>query len=178
VNHGQPSAIHELVVLADQLLKFKFPDHPRTILNLGVISGGISVNTIAPYAKLEIDLRSENSQALADLSLKVEGLIAGFSKPGIQIQSELIGQRPFGEIAIDHPLVLLASRALESVGIQPRLNIGSTDANIPLSCGLPSICLGLTKGSGAHTINEFIYTQPLSQGLGQLMLVVEGLDRC
>jgi tripeptide aminopeptidase len=176
VNHGQPSAVHELVLLANQLLELTLPVQPRTTLNIGVIDGGISVNTIAPEASLEIDLRSEDYPTLTDLSANVEALVRSREKPGIRSQAKLIGKRPVGEIPSDHPLVQLASRALNAVGIQPRYNIGSTDANVPLSCGLPAICLGLTKGSGAHTLGEYIYTRPFSQGLSQLLLVVEGLD--
>jgi acetylornithine deacetylase/succinyl-diaminopimelate desuccinylase-like protein len=67
--------------------------------------------------------------------------------------------------------------SLEKIGIQPRLNIGSTDANIPLSLGYPAICLGLTTGNGAHTMREYINAPPLQLGLEQLRLVIEGLDR-
>jgi tripeptide aminopeptidase len=177
VNHGQPSAIHELIALADRLLALPLPDQPRTTLNLGVISGGISVNTIAPEACLEIDLRSEESLALSRLSEQVTSLVKSLDQPNVRAQATLIGQRPMGAIPWDHPLVLLASRSLESVGIQPRYNIGSTDANIPLSCGLPAICLGISTGIGAHTLEEFIHIPPISQGLSQLIMLVEGIDR-
>ncbi|HEY5574746.1 MAG TPA: hypothetical protein VIK64_17115, partial [Anaerolineales bacterium] len=81
---------------------------------------------------------------------------------------------PPGQIPQGHPLVRLAQRSLKSLGIQPCLNIGSTDANIPLSLGYPAVCLGLTSGGGAHTVDEYINIPPLRQGLQQLALVVEG----
>jgi len=176
VNFGQPSAVHELVILANQLLAIPLPEQPRTTLNLGIIAGGISVNTIAPEAALELDLRSEGLQELKELSRQVEHLVAHMNRQGVRAQLALIGDRPVGEIPPDHPLVLIASRALKTVGIQPRYNIGSTDANVPLSYGYPAVCLGLTRGSGAHTLDEFIHTRPLAQGLRQLALVIEGLD--
>jgi acetylornithine deacetylase/succinyl-diaminopimelate desuccinylase-like protein len=177
VNFGQPSAVHELVALANHLLALPLPDQPRTTLNLGVIAGGISVNTIAPEAYLEIDLRSEELLSLTQLSALVEDLVNGLNRPGVFTGARLIGQRPVGDIPDDHPLVVLASRALEAAGIQPRFNIGSTDANIPLSCGLPAICLGLTTGNGAHTLDEYVHIRPLAQGLDQLLGVIEGVDR-
>ena len=85
---------------------------------------------------------------------------------------EIIGQRPAGELPKKHPLVKLACEVLENQGIKPKLNIGSTDANIPLSRGLPSVCIGLTKGSGAHTVKEYIHTQPLDMGLKQLFSLI------
>jgi acetylornithine deacetylase/succinyl-diaminopimelate desuccinylase-like protein len=64
---------------------------------------------------------------------------------------------------------------LHAQGLQPNLTVGSTDANVPLSRGLPAVTIGLSTGFGAHTVNEYISTQPLSQGLAQLYEVVEGV---
>lgn len=89
------------------------------------------------------------------------------------MSAQVIGRRPAGEIPINHPLVQIAIEVLDELGVPPRLNIGSTDANVPLSRGLPSICLGLTSGSGAHTQAEAIQVAPLATGLDQLVKVVE-----
>jgi di/tripeptidase len=70
----------------------------------------------------------------------------------------------------------MAVAALEEAGVEPRLNIGSTDANIPLSMGLPAIGLGITTGDGAHTQGEMINIQPIMRGLKQLTAVVKRLD--
>ena len=86
--------------------------------------------------------------------------------------STLIGSRPSGEIAIDHWLVQLAQECLQEQGIQPAPGIGSTDANVPLSRGLPAVCIGLTYGSGAHTLGETIQTRPLAMGIEQLYQLV------
>jgi di/tripeptidase len=85
---------------------------------------------------------------------------------------ENIGQRPSGELPENHPLVKLAQACLRAVGIEPRLNIGSTDANLPLSLGFPSITIGLTAGGKAHTIYEYIQVAPLDKGLEQLVRLV------
>jgi acetylornithine deacetylase/succinyl-diaminopimelate desuccinylase-like protein len=176
VDHGRPSAVHELAHIITHLHALELPDQPRTTLNVGVIAGGTSVNTIAAEAHLDLDLRSEDQSTLGDLVTKVDSVTQKSQSSDVRIYSEMIGQRPIGGISRNHPLVMLAVGGLESVSIQPRLNIGSTDANIPLSLGYPAICIGLTTGDGAHTTNEFIHTSPLQLGLEQLMYVVEGLD--
>ena len=175
VDFGRPSAIYELAALVMRLAALPLPQSPRTILNPGLISGGISINSIAAQATLEVDLRSEEPCALADLAAQVEFLVAQANRPEVKVTSELIGHRPAGEISPQHPLVQLAARSLESIGIQPHLHSGSTDANLPLSRGLPAICIGLTTGSGAHTLAETIHLQPLAQGFEQLRKVVEGV---
>jgi acetylornithine deacetylase/succinyl-diaminopimelate desuccinylase-like protein len=147
-------------------------------LNVGTIQGGFSVNTIASEAHLELDLRSESAATLTDLVERVNCLVRDANRRGedfVKVQAEIIGQRPAGEITQDHPLVRLAARCLERQGITPILGIGSTDANIPLSLGLPAVCVGLTRGGGAHTLNEYIYTWPVAQGLKALAALAEGV---
>ncbi|MFN2212539.1 MAG: M20/M25/M40 family metallo-hydrolase [Anaerolineales bacterium] len=177
VDYGKPSAVHELTAIVSKLLEIQVSDSPRSTLNVGVISGGTTINTIAAEANIELDLRSEDLAVLRQLDHTVNAVIQNYRKPGVVVNVEMIGKRPAGEIPQDHPLVILASSCLEQVGIEPRLNIGSTDANIPLSFGYPAICLGLTTGGGAHTLGEYINIPPLSMGFEQLCLVVEGLDR-
>jgi len=174
VDYGRISAIHELAGLIAKITTIDVPAKPRSTLNVGVISGGTSINTIAPEAHLELDLRSEGAEALAGLVQQVERAVAAAEKPGVRILLELIGRRPAGKLVSTHPLVRVAKRALQEQGIQPNLTIGSTDANVPLSQGLPAITIGLSSGFGAHTTNEYINTLPLTQGLGQLVEVALG----
>jgi acetylornithine deacetylase/succinyl-diaminopimelate desuccinylase-like protein len=177
VNYGAPSAVHELARLATRLLDLSLPSEPRSSLNIGLIAGGLSVNTIAAQAQLELDLRSEDYYTLLGIVQKVEILVRKANRPSVNVSLKIIGDRPVGKIPADHPLVNLAYRILLEQGIEPCLNIGSTDANIPLSMGLPAICLGLTMGNSAHTNREYIQTRPLSKGLRQIVAVVKGAYR-
>ncbi|MFN2144227.1 MAG: M20/M25/M40 family metallo-hydrolase [Anaerolineales bacterium] len=172
VDYGNPSAIHELALLTAQISGIRTPLRARTTMNVGKISGGVSINTIAPFASMELDLRSENGRALSTLAHKVEGLVRLSERPGVRYTCEPIGDRPFGEIAVDHPLVKAGVKALRNQGLDPVFEIGSTDANIPLSQGAPAICIGLSHGGGAHTTSEFMEIAPLATGLAQLLEVV------
>jgi len=177
-DYGQPSAIHELAALTTRLTALELPRSPRTTLNVGMIAGGSSVNTIAARSTLELDLRSEDDQALTALAEQVEHIVHETEKPGVQVELEVIGQRPSGELPADHPLVQLAQDCLRAVGIEPHLNIGSTDATLPLSRGLPAITIGLTTGGRAHSTHEYIDVAPLEKGMEQLLgLVVGAWDR-
>mgnify|MGYP001080205859 CR=1 FL=1 len=174
VDFGRPSAIHELANIIGQLNKIKLPVQPRTTLNVGVISGGTSINTIAAHATLELDTRSEGRQELMTLSRQVEQVVTDVQQMGnFQVTMELLGDRPTGEIPITHPWVRLAVETLQELGLPARLKIGSTDANVPLSRGFPAVTIGLTNGYGSHTVGEFIQIQPLSLGLEQLFNLVE-----
>ncbi len=175
IDYGQPSAIHELTAISGRITALELPRQPRTTLNIGVISGGASVNTIAPDASLDLDLRSEDPATLEKLAGQVQAIVQAAEKPGVHCSLERIGQRPAGEIPADHPLVQKAVRVLRELDIEPRLNIGSTDANIALSLGLPAVTIGLTTGGKAHTVHEFINLPPLPTGLEQLVRLTRSL---
>jgi acetylornithine deacetylase/succinyl-diaminopimelate desuccinylase-like protein len=175
IDYGQPSAIHELTALSARIAALDLPGTPRTTLNIGIISGGTSVNTIAAEAMLELDLRSESTGALEALAGQVGRLVQAAQKPGVKVEAEVIGQRPSGELPADHALVRLAQDCLRAVGVEPHLNIGSTDANLPLNRGLPAVTIGLTTGGRAHTVHEFINIPPLEKGMEQVLRLVSGM---
>jgi len=172
IDYGQPSAIHELTALSTRIVAMELPRTPRSTLNIGVISGGSSVNTIAAEAMLELDLRSESAGTLEVLAGQVEQMVHAARKPGVTVEIEMIGQRPSGGLPAEHPLVRQAQNCLRAAGIEPHLNTGSTDANLPLSLGLPSVTIGLTTGGRAHTVQEFINLPPLEKGLEQVLCLV------
>jgi acetylornithine deacetylase/succinyl-diaminopimelate desuccinylase-like protein len=171
-DYGKPSAIHELSGLVTQLAEIKLPVSPRTTLNVGRIIGGTSINTIAPDAQIELDLRSEDESILQGLVQQVEELVAGEKKPGVDWEIQAIGNRPAGFIGADHPLIQTALSSLAQLGVEPTLTIGSTDANIPFSKGYPAVVLGATTGGGAHTSKEYIDIPPIEKGLIHLVEVV------
>ena len=175
---GTASAIHALVLLASELVQIKAPSDPRTTFNIGRISGGTSINTIAQEASLELDLRSEDGDALNNLIDQVHQIVGGFQTKrwqqwGVTIAMETIGDRPSGAIADDHPLVVASVQALAAVGLtgDPDLRISSTDSNIPLSRGVPSVCVGITQGGNAHRLEEWIDPSWFSRGMQHLLLL-------
>lgn len=171
-DYGKPSAIHELSGLVTRLAEIKLPASPRTTLNVGRITGGTSINTIAAEAQLELDLRSEDESILQGLVQQVDGLVAGMKKTGVDWTMQAIGNRPAGFISADHPLIQTALSSLTRLGVEPALTIGSTDANIPFSRGYPAVVLGVTTGGGAHTLKEYINVPPIEKGLIHLVDVV------
>lgn len=172
-DYGQPSAVLELSRLIVQLSALILPSQPRTTMNVGRINGGTSINTIPAEAWMELDLRSEGQRELAELIEGVDQLIEAANQPGVMVEAQVIGARPAGELSPKHPLVRLAQKCLREQGLDAALTSGSTDANIPLSRGYPALVLGVTKGSGAHTRNEYIEIPPIEKGMGQLLMFVE-----
>jgi di/tripeptidase len=160
--------------LGAKIADVQVPASPKTTFNIGTVAGGTSINTIAREASMDVDLRSESPGQLSALAMQVESLAAE-TEPGAQFETLVIGERPAGSIPREHPLVQLAARALEDEGLTPAFETGSTDANIPLSRGLPCVVVGLTRGSNAHRPDEYIETAPVEQGLNALAALVRGV---
>lgn len=172
IDFGQPSSIAIMAKLITQIVALPLPSQPRTSLNFGIIKGGTSVNTIAPFANAELDIRSEDPKVLAALVAQIQEIISTYQGNQVKVGFVQIGMRPAGEIPIEHPLVQLAVRALRDEGVTPLIGIASTDANLPLSKGIPSICIGVTTGSKTHTPQETINLQPIQTGMNVLYHIV------
>jgi tripeptide aminopeptidase len=168
---GASSAIHTLVRLAAALLGLHVPREPRSSFNIGVIEGGTSVNTIAERAALLLDLRSVDPATLQTMVDQVERIVADAraAEPAVTIQAETVGDRPAGRISQDHSLVRAAAAAYAAAGITTTFDAASTDANIPLSRGIPAVCVGVCDGENAHRLDEYIEPARLAAGMRALL---------
>jgi len=173
---GRPSAIHILTSLAHAITSRLRWQRSRLTVNIGRIGGGTSINTIASSAFMDIDVRSLHPSAISRFDTFLHQLCTTKAVDEGRINLERIGERPAGEIAPDAPLVRMAITSLQKAGIPSiKMAVGSTDANIPLSLGYPSICMGLTRGGNAHTTEEFIELDPLHRGYAALLDLVRTL---
>jgi tripeptide aminopeptidase len=170
---GRPSAIHSLLKLGADIVQLTPPASPRTTYNIGILEGGQSVNSLASDAGFYLDMRSEDPAALATLEQQTMAKInQARTENGVTYQIEVVGDRPAGHLPTDHPLTRGASAALQAVNLPPIFETGSTDANLLLAKGLPTVTVGLTTGGNAHRLDEYIDTAPLVSGMRQFILLV------
>ncbi|HWI62426.1 MAG TPA: M20/M25/M40 family metallo-hydrolase [Symbiobacteriaceae bacterium] len=170
---GCPSAIHSLGRMISQISEIRVPANPKTTFNVGTISGGTSVNTIAARAEAVIDLRSLDPEELKRLEERLRRIVSDVCRhTGVTAEFELLGDRPVGMITDDHPLCQMVRRVHQQMGIQTRCYPSSTDSNVPLSMGIPAVTIGVTLGGNGHRTDEYIHTAPLTRGLGQLLLLL------
>ncbi|MEW6569413.1 MAG: M20/M25/M40 family metallo-hydrolase [Chloroflexota bacterium] len=173
---GRPSAAHALLRLGAELLRLPRPDPRKPSLNIGRIEGGTSINTIAAQAAMEIDLRCEDRAMLEAFLAEVRRVIDVTRQQGADIRWESVGDRPGGSIPEEHPLVQSARAALLQAGVEEvQLEVGSTDATVPLSQGLPAVCVGLTHGGGTHSLSENIELEPIPRGYQALLTLVRAV---
>lgn len=155
---------------------------PKTSYNVGVISGGTSVNSIPFESVMEVDMRSESPEKLVQidsiLQRAVRKALADQNKlkrhgPDLVAKVEMIGDRPSGEHPESLPIVQRAIAATQHVGGKPTLRRGSTDANIPISLGVPAITIGGGGiGRKAHSLDEYYINREGTKGIKRALLLV------
>ncbi len=180
---GVANPVHAAGATAARLAVMPLPRTPRTTLSVCRIGGGISVNSIPDEAWLEIDLRSSSPHTLdccgADVQLAVRAAAREENArrtAGARLLTwsiETIGDRPCGEIDAGHPLVCAALRATTAIGRTPELATASTDANVPISLGVPAIAIGAGgRGGGVHTSGEWFDNTDGTLGVARALTVL------
>ncbi len=177
LHFGRPSAVHGILELGAQISRIVPPTSPRTTYNIGMIDGGQAINAIGTSASLWLDLRSEEQEALDRIRQQVHDIIDGIQRPGLRFDVEVVGNRPAGAIDCKHPLVRGSLAALDQVGVRGSLETGSTDGNIPLAHGCPTVTIGITRGGNAHRLDEYIEVSPVSSGMKQFITLATATMR-
>jgi di/tripeptidase len=154
---------------------------PRSSYNFGIIEGGSSINSIPSQARAKVDIRSESAAKLEEISallttcvekaLEFENDRAIGGKVNAKIKE--IGSRPGGRLPDDAPILQYVRAVDAHLGIRSHLDCASTDANIPLSIGLPAISIGAGgQGGGAHTPQEWFHPEGREFGLKRILLTL------
>jgi tripeptide aminopeptidase len=169
VDRGRPSAVHGLLALGQDLLAHATLDNP---VNLGTISGGQSVNTIAAEAELIAEMRSLDEDPLDAFVAAAESLVV---QEPLTVTVDGVGRRPAGRLDRASPLLAAVRSVRRELGLPDELEAGSTDANAALARGIPAVALGCSYGQGMHTTGEWIESDALKLGLRQLAGVLDEL---
>jgi acetylornithine deacetylase/succinyl-diaminopimelate desuccinylase-like protein len=159
---------------------FTSGDISKTSFNVGRIGGGTSVNSIPFESWMEVDMRALDPENLAQMEklfkASVQEAVDEYNTSGVEgkVEYELepIGDRPSGELPPSLPLIQRTMAATASFGEVPILGRGSTNINIPVSLGIPSVCIGRGgKGGGAHALHEWYLNEDGPKAI-QLALLI------
>jgi tripeptide aminopeptidase len=175
---GAPSAIHALGAVIARISKLDVPKSPRTTFNVGIISGGTSVNTIAESAEMLLDMRSVSAEELMQLENRALAFLPEVEREyNVHIERQLVGDRPAGSKADTAWMVDSIRQVHQALGIQTQVNAASTNANVPLSQGIPAAVIGTYTGKGTHRLEEWIDERSVILGMKQLVLAVLTLQQ-
>jgi acetylornithine deacetylase/succinyl-diaminopimelate desuccinylase-like protein len=184
---GVPNPINALARGIALFLKTPAPESPRTTFNVGSIEGGTSVNSIPAKVSIKVDLRSEADSEILKLeaalrraiqtgvdeemqSARDHGVTSG---AGLAIDTKVLGLRPGGALADNSPLLAAVQAADDYLGNRARIERSSTDANIPLSVGIPAVAIGAGGVSGgAHSLQEWYDPTGREVGMQRVLLTL------
>ena len=159
---------------------------PRTTCAVVRLGGGTGLNSIPQEAWLDLDLRSEDPRALAQLDVTVRAALERAAddenrrrttgSPTLRVEIQLLGDRPSGMTPRAHPLVQAAVAANRALGRDAELASASTDANVPIALGIPAIALGAGgKAGDAHLATEWFENVEGALGIVRALLVTAAM---
>jgi tripeptide aminopeptidase len=159
---------------------------PKVAVNVGIIEGGSSVNSIPASARAKVDIRSESNEKIEDLVAALHSAVSRAedtensralgSKVTVKVRE--IGSRPAAKLSSEAPIIAFIRAVDAHLGIRSRLDSASTDANIPLALGVPAVSIGAGgQGGGAHTASEWYSPAGRDLGLKRVLLAVALLLR-
>lgn len=168
---GMPNPIHAMGRAIAAISEIQVPRSPKTTFNVGVVSGGTSVNSIAMEAVMDVDMRSESAEELAKVDAKIRKAIDDAvgaelarwpgSQKGLSVRIDTIGIRPTGGQLDTAKIVRTAMATAQQVGFAPSIGASSTDSNYPISIGVPAVTIdGGGNGNGAHSVSEWYEDGP------------------
>lgn len=182
---GDPSPIHGMGRAIAAIAEIPVPDDPRTTFNVGLAEGGTSINSIAQGATILVDLRSVDRSELAELDQRfrqaVRGAVAAENEGrraarAISVTIEDVGMRPAGSQPADAPIVQFGVASGLALGFEPVLEAASTDANLPISLGIPAVTMdGGGKGDRSHSTEEVFDSRDSHLGPQWALLYILGL---
>lgn len=182
LDFGKPNANHLMALFLCGFYQLPIPEEGHTSYNAGVVEGGTSVNTIAQKASALLEIRSDCFESMSELEQAflsyVESRQADLPED-CSLQLSCIGHRPCEKNVAKEPRQVMFQQ-VESIiqqvtGEIPRPISCSTDCNIPLSMGIPSVCLGTCTGAGAHTREEWAEAASFLKGLKISLALAESV---
>ena len=168
---GNENAIANLAGIVKEIYSIAAPDIDESTLtyNVGTITGGTSVNTIAQSASMLCEYRSDNASLLDYMRGEFNRIFEGAKKDGVKVEVKVVGERPSAKDVDPAKIAKMCdtcAKIIEDVyGKAPKYESGSTDCNIPLSLGIPAICIGTFIGGGMHTRGEWLDKPSMVPGL-------------
>lgn len=165
---GNPNAIHILAGLIQTLYSVRLPEGAKTTYNIGTIEGGTTINSIAQEASMTYEFRSEDHGCLAYMEAFFESAVQSMGKAGWDVEVEVLGIRPCNKDVDELEQEKVTAGCLKVLEryceAGARTKASSTDANIPLSMGIPSCTVGCVKGAKSHTREEWIEADSMTVG--------------
>lgn len=164
--------------IIDSLFTIPLPKKPRTFINVGMISGGERYSTICREACINIEVLSENDTTMDSIIEEISNRCIDLAaRHGADVTTDFFGRHRASHVTTGHPLIKSALNIIKSMDLSPKMEYSNSQITISLEAGIPSVNIGVTTGVGGSSPRSYIDIDPISQGILQLIMLLEETDK-
>jgi acetylornithine deacetylase/succinyl-diaminopimelate desuccinylase-like protein len=172
------SAIIAVSEIINEIYRIPLPRQPKTVINIGMISGGERYSTISTEAEVKLEVLSEDDaymeRVLEEIRDRCMDVAARYD---VIVKSEFFGRYRAAGLSYSHPLVKSAVKIINYLGYRPMMTYNHWELAIPLSYSIPSISLGITTGNLSRGSRGSVNIKPIPTGMLQLLMLLIAIDK-
>ena len=177
---GQNSAIMMLSDVLDSLFSIPLPRKPKTVMNIGKISGGKSYSRTCEQAFLSLEVRSEDDEITDKVIEEIKDNCRDIgAKYGLEVEMDFFSRHNAAGIRYSHPMVKSISAILKQLNVKLKVGLSNSEIAVPLKYGIPALTIGLTTGSEDRdglNAKSYIDLEPIPTGILQLLMLIMNID--
>ncbi|MBN2737204.1 MAG: hypothetical protein JXR70_09505 [Spirochaetales bacterium] len=164
--------------IMNRLFSIPLPRQPKTVINLGMITGGNRYSTVSTQAQIKLEVLSENDEIMEKVIDQIhDGCVDISAKYGVEVTSDFFGRHKAGGVSYSHPLVKSAVGIVKNLGYRPLMTYNDSALAVPLSASIPSIGIGMTTGMLSSGSKGYIDISPMPTGILQLIMLLYAIDK-
>ena len=175
--YGIGGAVFAMNEVINAIAEISLPMRPRTTINLGNIEGGTSYTESAKRTDLRFEIRSESAETVGQIDRQLSDIVTEIaSRSGARIEFNVVARSRPVNLSYSHPLPKIATRIMQSFGIQPRIQPSIAELAVLLNAQIPTLTIGISRAENLNDLDEKLMISPMFQGLAQLLGIIVAID--
>lgn len=174
---SESSAILVINDIIDNLFSISLPRKPKTVLNIGMISGGERYSTLSREASVHLEALGEDDALMNMIEEEIRNRCTDVgAKHGADIAADFFGRHKASYLTSGHPLIKNTSAVIRSLGFNPHMEYTNSEISLTLAENIPSVSIGLTRGQGGGNSKSYVEIEPLGKGILQLIMLLQSIE--
>jgi acetylornithine deacetylase/succinyl-diaminopimelate desuccinylase-like protein len=175
---GYSSANMVLSEIMSKLYSISLPRQPKTVLNIGMISGGESYSSVSTEASLNLEVLSEDDTVTDKLIDQINDTCIDIgAKHGVEVTIDFFGRHYSAGLSPSHPFVKAATAIVTSLGYNPIMEYSNSEIAVPLAMNIPTLTLAVSTGNLSNTPKGYIDLEPIPTGILQIVMLLYAIDK-
>lgn len=177
VRSTHDSAIVVLNEVINAILSIPFARQPKSVINIGMISGGERYSTVSREATVNIEFLSEKDTITDNVIEKISDYCMDIAaRHGVEVKANFFGRHHAAGINCSHPLIKVSIEIIKALGFDPVIEYSCSEITVPLSMGIPTVSVGISTGMGGRTPDAYVNIDTIEKGILQLLSLIYMID--